>query len=81
MAEKKHEGRNLRHYMQQTRTRILLGFLVLFFIIGDGLVYVLYGREPFLMALLCSALGLMPALLIGIWLWGMEILTKRLRDG
>jgi len=59
----------------------MLGFLVLVFVVGDGLIYFLFGREPFFMALLCTFLALMPVVLVGIWLWGMEVLTKRLRDG
>ncbi|MBN1266028.1 MAG: hypothetical protein JXA25_11075 [Anaerolineales bacterium] len=80
MTEKKALGTNLRKYMQQTRTRVIVGFLLLLFIIGDGLIFALYGREPFLMALLCTGLALAPAILVGIFLWGLEILTKRLRD-
>ncbi len=67
--------------MKQTRTRLVIGFLLLVFLVGDGLIYFLYGRDSFLMALLCTGLALMPVLLVALWLWGMEILTKRLRDG
>jgi len=81
MAPDRSGKKNLRQYMKQTRTRLMIGFLALVFIIGDGLVYIFYGRESFLMALLCTGLALMPVLLVALWLWVMEILTKRLRDG
>jgi hypothetical protein len=81
MPEKTSSGKNLRTYMKQTRTRLVIGFLLLVFLVGDGLIYFLYGRDSFLMALLCTGLALMPALLVALWLWAMEILTKRLRDG
>jgi len=32
-------SRDIRQYMKQTETRLILGFLLLVFLIGDGLIF------------------------------------------
>ena len=56
--------RDLRRYAQSTTRRLLLGGLLLVFLVGDGLVWVVYGEAAGRAALLCSGLGLGPLLLI-----------------
>ncbi|MDI6695743.1 MAG: hypothetical protein QME21_11910 [Anaerolineales bacterium] len=62
--------RDLRKYSRQTQNRLILGFLALVFFLGDGLIYLFWGREAALMGLICLLLGLTPAMLI----WGFLIL-------
>jgi len=57
---------DLRSYARQTNFRLVLGFLLLLFILGDGLIYIFYGRNAAAMGLICLGMGLAPALLI--WL-------------
>ncbi|MBM3144477.1 MAG: hypothetical protein FJ010_05770 [Chloroflexi bacterium] len=69
--------RDLRKYARQTNTRLLVGFLLLLFVVGDGLIYAFYGRQSAIMGLICLAAGAAPLLLIGLVLWGMEWLVRQ----
>ena len=69
--------RDLRKYARQTNVQLLVGFLFLLFIIGDGLIYLFYGRQSAIMGLVCLAAGVAPLLIIGLILWGMEWVVKR----
>jgi hypothetical protein len=62
--------RDLRKYSRQTQNRLILGLLALVFFLGDGLIYLFWGREAALMGLICLLLGLTPAMLV----WGFLIL-------
>jgi len=68
--------RDLRRYARQTNIRLLVGFLLILFLVGDGLIYYLYGQGAAVMGLLCLAAGTIPLILIGLILWGMEWLVK-----
>jgi hypothetical protein len=72
--------RDLRRYARQTNARLFAGFLVLLVGVGDGLIYVVYGREAALLGLVCIVIGLAPLLLIALALWGIDWLTRRARD-
>ncbi len=58
--------RDLRKYAQQTNIRLFIGFLIVVLLIGDGLIYYLYGRNAAITGLLCILGGVFP--LIFIWL-------------
>jgi TM2 domain-containing membrane protein YozV len=58
--------RDLRQYARQTNTRLILGGIALLLVVGDGLIYLIYGREAAAMGLVCLLAGLSPLLLI--WL-------------
>ena len=68
--------RDLRKYTSQTTTRLIIGGLLLVFIVGDGLILIIYGREAALMGLICLIAGLLPLVLIWGVLWGMELIVK-----
>jgi hypothetical protein len=69
--------RDLRKYAQQTNVRLMIGFILLLFLLGDGLIYFFYGRESAIMGLICLLAGLAPLVLIGLILFGMEWIVKR----
>jgi hypothetical protein len=69
--------RDLRRYARQTNVRLLIGFLLVLFIVGDGLIYIFFGGGSAIMGLLCILAGLAPLLLIALALWGLEWLVKR----
>ena len=69
--------RDLRKYAQQTNYRLMAGALLLLFIVGDGLIYLIYGQGAAVTGLLCLAGSLLPILLIGIALWFMDWIVKR----
>lgn len=69
-------SRDLRLYARQTTTRLILGALLLIFVLGDGLIYLLYGRPAALMGLVCLFAGLSPLLLIWLALLGIDWLAR-----
>ncbi len=69
--------RDLRRYARQTNVRLLAGFFIILLIVGEGLIYVIYGPQPALVGLLCLFLGLMPLLLIFAALLIIEWVVKR----
>jgi len=69
--------RDLRRYARQTNIRLLIGFILLLVIVGDGLIYVFYGRGAALMGLVCLGFGLAPLALIFLILFMMEWLVRR----
>jgi hypothetical protein len=73
-------GRDLRAYARQTNTRLLIGFIILLFIIGDGLVYLIYGPRAAVLGGLCLVGGLAPLLLIWLIFVGIDWIVKKNRD-
>lgn len=69
--------RDFRRYHRQTTIRLIAGGLILLFVVGDGLIYLLYGKESALMGLLCITLGLAPVILIWLALWAVEWVVHR----
>jgi len=57
-------SRDLRKYAQQTSVQLAVGALLLLFIVGDGLIYLIYGKAAALMGLTCLLAGTAPILLI-----------------
>ncbi len=69
-------SRDLRRYARQTNVRLFLGFFLLLFLVGDGLIYIIYGKSAALMGVLCLLGGLAPLALILLILFGMEAIVK-----
>lgn len=72
--------RDLRRYARQTNVRLLVGFLLILFIVGEVLIWNFYGREAALFGLVCLAAGTAPLILIALILWGMELIVKRSKE-
>jgi len=72
--------RDLRKYARQTSTHLWIGFMLLLFLVGDGLIYAIYGKPAALMGLLCLVGGTAPLLLIALIFWGMERIVNRARE-
>jgi hypothetical protein len=68
--------RDLRKYARQTNVRLFFGGLAILFIVGDGLIYLIYGFGPALMGLLCLLGGLVPILLVILALLLLDWITK-----
>jgi hypothetical protein len=71
--------RDLRRYARQTNVRLLVGFIALLFVVGDGLIYLIYGWDAALMGLLCLGVSALPFLLIGGSLLIIEFLVRQAR--
>ena len=72
--------RDLRKFAQQTNFRLVLGFLVLLFLIGDGLIYLIYGSGAAVTGLICMAGALTPVLLIAGALALLDLIVKKAND-
>ena len=70
-------SRDLRRYARNTNLQLLAGFVIILFLVGDGLIYWIYGPQAALLGLLCLLAGLAPLVLITLILWLMEWVVKR----
>ena len=61
-------SRDLREYSKNTRVRLVFGFLALVFLVGDGLIFIFYGKEAGLFGLVCLIGALIPVLLVVFFL-------------
>ncbi|MQC26675.1 MAG: hypothetical protein DWG76_04385 [Chloroflexi bacterium] len=71
---------DLRRYAGQTNRRLLLGFFVILFLVGDGLIWWRYGWPAALTGVVCLLGGIALLALIAGLFWIMDILVKRYRD-
>ena len=69
--------RDLRRYARQTNFRLFAGFLLLLFLLGEGLIWSFYGRQAAILGLICLLAGLAPLVLIWLLLWLAEKLVRR----
>jgi len=56
--------RDLRNYARQTNIRLIVGALLILLIVGEGLIYIIYGPAAAATGLICIGAGLFPVLLI-----------------
>lgn len=70
-------SRDLRKYLKDTNTRILIGAFVLLFVIGLGLIWVIYGFGAAVSGFLCLLGALIPISLIFLALYGLDWVVKR----
>ena len=70
-------SRDLRKYMKDTNVRLIVGALLLLFIIGDGLIWLIYGPGAAVMGLLCILAALVPVVLILLLLGLSDWIVKR----
>lgn len=54
--------RDLRKYSRQTNGRLIVGGLLLLFLVGDGLIYLIWGPGAALSGLICIGAGLVPVI-------------------
>lgn len=73
--------RDLRRYASQTNTRLLIGFILLLFVVGNGLVCIFFGLEAAGMGLICLLVGLAPLSLIWLILKGFDWIVSWLHEG
>jgi len=57
-------SRDLREYSKNTKTRLVIGFLALIFLVGNGLILLFYGKEAGIFGLICMLGALIPVLLV-----------------
>jgi TM2 domain-containing membrane protein YozV len=69
-------NRDLRKYAKQTNIRLSIGFVLLLFIVGDGLIYLFYGLHAAITGLICLVGAGLPVILITGALWFIEWVGK-----
>ena len=70
-------SRDLRKYAQDTSVQLGVGAFLLLFIVGDGLIYFIYGKGAALMGLLCLLAGVAPILIIALFMVLLNWIVKR----
>jgi len=70
-------SRDLRKYAQDTGVQLVVGAFLLLFIVGDGLIYFIYGKSAALMGLLCLLAGVAPVLIIALFMILLNWIVKR----
>lgn len=70
-------SRDLRRYMKDTNVRLIAGALALLFIVGDGLIWLIYGFGAAMMGLLCMLGAFVPIGLIFLVLFVTDWIVKR----
>lgn len=73
-------NRDLREYTRDTKVRLVLGFLVLVFLVGDGLIFLFFGQRAGLAGLICLVAALLPILLVALFLWLADWVVKKGRE-
>jgi TM2 domain-containing membrane protein YozV len=69
--------RDLRKYVKDTNTQLVAGAILLLFIIGIGLIYLIYGAGAAMMGFLCLLGAFVPIGLILLSLAALDWITKR----
>ena len=70
-------SRDLRKYMRDTNTRIVIGAILMLFIVGVGLIWLIYGFGAAVTGFLCILAAFIPIGLIFLSLFGMDWIVKR----
>jgi hypothetical protein len=73
--------RDLKKYAGQTNKRLIIGGVLLIFILGDLLIYLIYGKNAAILGFLCLGMGIIPVILIVGILWLMERIVKKNTPG
>jgi predicted membrane protein len=71
---------DLRKYQRQTTIRLIIGGILLLYIVGGGLIYLIYGRNAALSGIFCLLLGMIPLAAIMLFFLVIEWIVKRYRD-
>ena len=69
--------RDLRKYAKQTNVRLGVSAFFLLFVIGIGLIYLIYGAGAAITGLICLLGALVPIALIFLSLWILDWIQKR----
>lgn len=70
-------SRDLRKYMRDTNVRIVVGAVLLLFIVGLGLIGIIYGFGAAVSGFFCILAAFVPIGLIFLVMFGMDWIVKR----
>lgn len=70
-------SRDLRDYARGTNVQLAVGAFLLLFLVGIGLIYLIYGTRAAMFGFFCLLVGMFPIVLIFIFLAITDWITKR----
>ena len=68
--------KDLKKYAKQTSSRLVIWFLIILFVLGVGLIWIIYGARPALLGFLCLIGAFIPIGLIFLFLFGLDAIVK-----
>lgn len=71
--------KDLREYTKQTNVRLALGAFILLFVVGVGLIWLIYGEGAAGLGFACLLAALFPVILILFVFLGIEWILKHAR--
>ena len=69
--------RDLRGYARSTVFRLILGALVLIFVFGEILIYLIYGSAAAITGFICLIAGIIPIILVLLSLWLIDFVARK----
>ncbi len=72
-------SRDLRKYHRHTNYQLIAGAVILLFVVGGGLVFLIWGKSTAISTLLCMGAALIPVGLIVSIFWILDWIVKRAR--
>lgn len=73
-------SKDLRDYSRQTQLRLIIGFFILLFILGDGLILFFYGSSAAVLGLICILVALIPLFFIWIFFGVIDRIVRHAED-
>ena len=70
-------SRDLRDYARKTNVRLAVGAFFLLFVVGIGLIYLIYGPRAATLGFICLLGAMLPVVLILLFLFITERIVKR----
>ena len=70
-------SRNLREYARKTNVRLAVGAFFLLFVVGVGLIYLIYGPGAATLGFFCLLAAMFPIVLILLFLFITDWIVKR----
>jgi uncharacterized membrane protein len=70
-------SRDLRAYARNTNVRLAVGAFFLLFVIGVGLIYLVYGKEAAVLGFFCLLAAMLPIVLTLLFLFITDWIVKR----
>ncbi|MCC6146487.1 MAG: hypothetical protein IT308_02850 [Anaerolineaceae bacterium] len=77
---KRKSSKNLAEYARQTNIQLIAGGAFLLLIVGDGLIYLIYGPGAAVSGLLCIGVGLVPVVAILLVVVLLNWIVRRAND-
>lgn len=71
---------DLKNYMNQTKIRLIVGSILIIFVVGDGLIFLFWGKNAAIFGFICLLAGIIPVGLIIAILWIFEWVVKRAKQ-